>query len=383
MKKQISIISTILIGMFIFVGCWNYSDVNEMRFVAGAAIDYNQENNNYVITSELINIATGQKEMSGELFQSKGRTIFDAVRDLIMKSGRRLYWAHAKIIIINKDIAEKGMIPAIDMIYRDAEMRGDMTLLISEDKTAREILEAEMEKLHMVHSFHIDDSMENEDSISKYHKVTVWRFIKDIYEEGISPTLPLIKLMKHGDIIVPEAGGTGVFKGDKLVGTLDEHETKSFLFVIDELKGGVLVLEPSKNNKSYKVALEILSNQTKAKPVFLNEKLTMKIDVNTNANIGEIGGEGNFIDDEGLEILKKEGEEVIKRDINEIIKKVQTEYHSDIFKFATIIKAEMPEVWKEIRDDWDEVFTNLNVEITVNLKIKGSAMANKHIKVEK
>jgi len=371
--KRMKIIILIICSLLL-IGCWNYKDINQVRLVAGAAIDYDKQNREYIFTSEIINISSERAEMEGEVFQCKGKTIFDSVRNLITKTGRRLYWAHSKTIIISKEIARDGIISVIDMIYRDAEMRDDMTLLISEGETAREILEADMERLYSSHSFHLDNSMKAQNFVSKYHRVPAWRFIKDLYAEGISPTMPIVKIMEYGDKGVPEVAGTAVFKGDKMVGTLSASETKSFLCIIDELKGGILVVEPKKNDRAIRVALEILNNKTRIKPVILENKLTMKIDVTTSVNIGEIGGETGFFDKESLEILKNHTEEKIRDNLKELIKRVQREYKSDIFKFATIIKTDMPDVWRKIRGNWEEEFSNLNIDITVNLKVKGSAL---------
>ncbi|QXM05084.1 Ger(x)C family spore germination protein [Crassaminicella indica] len=385
MKKNKLLIFMIALSLLLFSGCWNYKDIDEMRLVAGMALDYDEKGKEYITTIEIINPASEKEaQMHGELYQSRGKLPFDGVRDIITKTGRKLYWAHAKTIIISQDIAKKRIIPILDYIYRDAEFREDMRLIVSKEKTAREILESYHEKdVHPIISFHLDDAIESENNIAKYHCAQIWKFIKDLYSEGISPTLPTIRNIVVEGKIQPYIGGLTVFKGDKAVGWLDEVEAQGFLWTIDHIYGGLVVVESTMNKKATRITLEILKNNTKVKPIYIEGKLTMKIDAETDVMIGEIGGTQDFIGKEGRTILKKDAEKQIKQQIENVIKKVQKDYDSDIFKFSKSIKKEMPNVWKKIKPDWDKVFKDLKTEVNVVVNIKGSALKSKPIRVAK
>jgi spore germination protein KC len=373
----------ISIGML--SGCWNYRDIDNTRLVAGMALDYDEKKNEYITTIEIINPASEKEaKMSGELYESRGKLPFDGVRDIIMKTGRKLYWAHAKTIIISQTIAEKKIISLLDYIYRDAEFREDMRLIVSKEKTASEILEKYGEEsIYPIRGFYLDDVVESEESIGKYHSGQAWKFIKDLYAEGISPTLPAIKSISTAGRIHPYIGGLAVFKGEKMVGWLDEFETQGFLWVIDEIKGGLVIVTSTMKEKSDLVTLEILKNKTKIKPIYKEDQIIMKIDAETDVMIGEIGGTQDFIDKEGRAILKKDAEQQIKEQIEKVVKRVQKDYGSDIFKFSTSIKKEMPQVWRKIKPNWDQVFKDLKINVNVVVNIRGSALKSKPIKVAK
>ncbi|QZY54578.1 Ger(x)C family spore germination protein [Crassaminicella profunda] len=381
-KKKIFLLM-ICISICVLSGCWNYKEIDDTRLVAGMALDYDEKKNEYITTIEIINPASKKETiMSGELYKSRGKLPFDGVRDIIMKTGRKLYWAHAKTIIISQNIAEKKIISILDYIYRDAEFREDMRLMVSKEKTAKEILEMyEEKKVYPIRAFHLDDVVESEKSTGKYHCGQVWKFIKDLYAEGVSSTLPAIRNISVGGKIHPYIGGLAVFKGEKMVGWLDELETQGFLWVTDHIEGGVVVVESKMNEKSTLVTLEILKNKTKIKPIYKEDEIVMKIDIETDVMIGEIGGVQDFIGKEGRIILKKDTEKQIKTQVENVIKKVQKDYDSDIFKFSKSIKKEMPDMWKKIKPDWDKVFKDLKTDINVVVNIKGSALKSKPIKV--
>ena len=64
-------------------GCWSYRGINEMAIVSGLAIDKNPENNNFIVTVEVVDTSKSIKNegISGKIIQAEGLTIFDAVRN--------------------------------------------------------------------------------------------------------------------------------------------------------------------------------------------------------------------------------------------------------------------------------------------------------------
>lgn len=380
-SKNIALITVVFIIMISTSGCWNYRDVNEVSIAAGLAIDKNPENNKYIVTAELLRPSGGKDiKMESSIISSEGSTLFEGIRNFIMKAGKRIYWSHAKVVVISWDIAQEGVVKILDFIERDAEMRADIWLLVSKEKTAREILEGK-DTVHEAIAFHIDDQFKNEKSISKYPAVELYEFISNLSAEGISPVLPTASMVKtiKGEI-VPDVHGTAVFRKDKMVGLLDAIETRSMLFVKNELKGGVIT-ELNVTDESTDVTLEIGKSKTKLKPVIKDEELLMKIDVEIDATIGEINSNEDVIAEEGREKLIKKAQESIKKQIEDVIRKVQEEYKSDIFGFGSTIHQEMPALWEKIKTEWGDMFVSLDTEVNVKLNIKGSALTSKPIKI--
>lgn len=366
-------------------GCWNYSEINDKRIVAGSAIDYDKEKDMLELTAELVKpVISGKKTlMQRETFDSLGENFFNAIRNLIPKTGKKIFWSHAKVLILNDNLVKEKnkFLSVIDLIKRDPETRDDVMLLVSREKTAGEILKTDV-KVQDIISFHLEDMLKNYKSISKYRAVPLWKFVDELSSEGISATLPTVEVATYNHKDVSRIYGTDVFKGIKIVGWLNGTETKAFLFVIDEIKGGTLVVEDAKlAKKPINMAFEILKNVTKVKPVYKDEKLTMKIHIKTTVNIDEIDGNVDFMNEKNLGIIEQDGEDVIKNMVEDVIRKVQKEYKSDIFGFGATLNRNMPKLWKELKPDWDNTFSKLAVEINVDLEIRGSALRSKTIKI--
>ncbi|WP_165000339.1 Ger(x)C family spore germination protein [Anaerophilus nitritogenes] len=372
------------ITLFLLSGCWNYQDINNTRLVAGMAIDYDQEKDEYITTIEIVNLQAGQRGvMKGQIYQSRGNLPFEGVRDMIIKTGKKLYWPHAKIIIISQDIAKEKMIPILDYIYRDSEFRQEVYLIVSKEKTAQEIFKRYTgEEFSSILGYHIHQGIKSEKSISKYTGIESWKFIKALYEEGISATLPAIKNVERNERIYPILGELAVFQKDSLVGWLTESETKAFLWAVDEIKGGLIIIDPQVENEKVNVTLEILKSKTTVKPIYKDGEIIMNIEITTDVAIGEIAGSIDVIGKEGRAIVQKQAQKYIKNQVEEVIKKVQKDYNSDIFQFSKKIKNTMPHIWKNIYKDWDKMFSQIKCNIEVKINIRGSALKSKPILIK-
>lgn len=151
---------------------------------------------------------------------------------------------------------------------------------------------------------------------------------------------------------------------------------------INKVKGGLLIQKERTETSHANVALEVFSEltNTKIKPIYSDGKLTMKLDVYVTAAIGEIGGIENYINEPGRTKLKKDAEESLKDNIKRVIKKVQNDYGSDIFGFGSIVKGDMPYVWKDIEKDWEKIYKALDVNVNVDINITNSALVVKPVK---
>jgi spore germination protein KC len=379
-RKRLLLTVVILLNGIFLSGCWNYRELEKLAIVAGVAIDEG-ENNPYKITFEIIQISGGKEVKTvSKIISMEGRTIFDAVRNAISLSGKKLYWSHTKIVVISKDIARNGILGVVDWYNRDSETRSDVNLLISKEKTAAEILEGKGVTNEII-SFELVETLKNEKSLSKAPTTEIWKFINNLESPGIVNVIPTVHFNPSENISTPQVMGLAVFKKGKLIGFLNGQESKLVLFVKDEVKGGLL-LQGVKGYKSTPVSLEIFKSKTKMEPILkANHDIEFDVNIHTTVALDEIAGIENLTDEEQLKILKKNTENMLKKHIMDCIKKVQSEYGVDIFGFGAKLREEKPRIWKEFENDWEDKFKQLNVNVNVNVDIKGSGTSSKSIKM--
>lgn len=384
MKKAIGSVKFILLAVLIvtnsiyFCGCWNYKDIETSLIVSGVAIDKNKAGDEYLLTVEVLDFEMGKEAKQGTKFiESQGKTIFDAIRNAINIVGKRLFWSHANIAVVSEEIAKEGLIPVLDFIYRDSEVRSEMSILISKEKTAKEILLQEL-LLSQASTDNIHNMLDEQNISGKFPNVPVYKLID--YIKSANAVLPAVEIKEVLGKKTAVLTSTAIFREDKLIGYINISESQDLLFVENEIKGGLITFGINNNNKTDNISLEIFKSKTKVKPCYVDNKLTMDIDIKVDASIAELQTSVNYINGKNFEILKKSAEKYVKTSIENLIQKTQQEYNADIFNFGAKIKGDMPKVWKSIEGNWKNgIYKNLKTNVKVYIKIRNSAFLKKAI----
>lgn len=370
-NKWVCFIIMMICCCITFTGCWNYKELDELAIASGAALDKNTDGTIH-LTIEVVNIAgDGQVVYEPKYVESDGTTFFEAARKAITKEGKRIYWSHAKVIIMSEELAREDIAKYLDFLFRDAEAREDTWLLISREKTAGEILQSKGVLKSMV-SFQIEDTMRSQKSISRFPFIELFEFFDRLFYKQVAPILPAVHLVQQDDEKTPEVAGTAVFKDKKLIGFLNEEDTKSMLWLRDEVKGGLAIIKDAAGTKE-NATLEIFKSKTKITPIIQEGILKMKAEIDLDVGIGEIMGSTDFISSVGKQKLTKAAEVQIEKEINNMYTKLRDKYDADVFGFGRRIEMKMPVVWNQIKGDWDEFFAELELDLNVNISIKGSA----------
>ncbi|WDV45277.1 Ger(x)C family spore germination protein [Clostridiaceae bacterium M8S5] len=384
MNKKIILLT--IITCLLCTSCWNYKEIEDEHIVVGVSMDYDEINSEIIVNLEVVKpvVQKGSYINESEVIENRGKSFFDAVRNTIQSSGKRAFWSHCKVFIFSENMIKNidMFTSALDFIRRDAEVRDDAYILISRDKMAKEIWETKV-KVSRITSFYLSDMLENEKDISEYHAVEIWRFINALESDYISATLPTLKKGVYMDKVISQIRGTSVFRKTDIVGWLNGHETKDYLLLINELKGGSYTIDIAYENEKFPVAFEILTTKTKVKPKISNGHLSFDVTSIINTNVIEYSSQSNLFDPEGLKLIENQCESKITKDVNSLIKKVQREFKSDIFGFGRTVKLNMPEVWRAREGNWNFEFTNADITFNLEFKIKGSSLKSKPLKVVK
>lgn len=379
-KNKIIIFFIIIFPMISFCGCWDYSEVDDFKHVAGIAIDKDKYKDEYILTIEVLDAFIGSKQLKSKIVQSRGKTIHTAFRDAIKKTGDILKLSHARVVIVSKDIAEEGIVPVIDLINRDAEVRNDMWIMVSTENLASEILTKPKNEDEII-CYDIESSIKNNNKIGKYIGVETFKLIDILSCEGISPTLPMIKLGQKNHEVGFEVYGTAIFNGEKMIGQLTEQETMMLQFFNGK---DLKFVFPIQINEDGVISFEILKSKRNIKVNLKEDKICMDTYIHIDAVISELATSGvNYINKDERDKLKKLSEELVKNNCHLLIEKLQKQYKSDVIGFGRELKKKKPEEWKKVSSNWDEVFEFLEVNIFVNIDIKYSGLTDKNIEIKK
>lgn len=369
----------ILLLSFMLTGCWNYRGLDEMTIVAGVAIDKNPENGNFLLTFEFVDISGSIKDSGpkSKLIESEGVTIFDACRNAKKRVQNKLYFGHTQLLVISQDIARnENMCEILDFFLRDGECRETMSVAISQEPTASDILAVNGLDQAII-SIKAEKLMERDNAVTaSTMDVELYAAYEMLRAEGRELALSALHKVVNDGEPACEVNGLAVFKGQRLAGFLSPEETKYFLFAIDSIKGGLFPFSSQEGGKK-DATLEIYKSKTKRALERKNGPVSISIRTDLTAYLGEFRVLHTDLDEKKITELETTAAKELQGNINGVIKKVQSEYGADIFGFGNMIYKRDFALWNQLKDSWDSEFKSLEVEVQAEVHISSTSSQNK------
>lgn len=381
MKKIVTIFICMMLSLSV-TGCWSAGQLNDHAFVMGIAVDQGNDPGKLLMTAQIAKpsgfkatiTGGGDSEDAYWNVSNEGETVFSTVRGFTHESGRKLSFQHNDIIIYSHSIAEEGLRDYIDFFSRDHEFRASTWLAIAREDAA-DILEATPD-LETIPSVQIDKMMDSQEYTSQTYTINLLDFLKRLKSDTTAPVAPLIGVSDGEDDKMIQLSGTAVFDKDKLVGELSETETRGLMWVEGNVKSGVIVVDcPCGKGK---VELEIFQAESKVTPVLKDGHLSIKVKIEEKGNLGAQTCDEDLAPTKKLETLAKSQDKAIKTEVESALKKAQ-ELNADVFGFGEAVYRKYPNQWKELKDQWSEIFPNLEVEIEVQSEVYGTGNITKPV----
>ncbi|WP_044642215.1 Ger(x)C family spore germination protein [Risungbinella massiliensis] len=387
----------ILLLLFMTTGCWSKKELNELAIMSGVGID-KTEDGEFQLTAQVIlpsEIATqtgGGNRTPVVIYKETGKTIFETVRKLTKYSPRKLYWSHLRVIVFGEALAKEGIAKAIDFISRDHEMRTDFYLLVAKGTSAEQILKVQT-PLEKIPGMKVYKSLETSEKVWAPTKGTnLDELISNLSGEGRNPVLTGVLLkgdpsqgmeLSNVERTDPSAkiqlDELAVFKKDRLVGYLNEEESKGYNYIEGNVKS-TIVNVPCNSGIA---AIEIIRTDTKVKGKYNNGKPSIQIETKLQGNVGEVECDLEFTNPKIMSELETKVKQDIQEKMEVAVKKTQTEFQSDIFGFGDKIEQADPKAWKNLQKKWEKEFPDLDVQIKVTAELEHTGTTSESVSKQK
>lgn len=367
----------ILLLSILLTGCWDYRELSDLAIVAGVAIDLADEPGKVIITSQVIKPREFTNAGEGAYINvgAPGYTPFESVRFATTEFDRRLYFSHAKVMIISQELAEQQDIrPFLDFFARDVEPRGDMNVLIAAGK-AKDLLEVKpnMEQVPALGlaELVITCQATGQVCVRKYSE-----FIQMLTNKTTAAHATYAEVYEEKGQKKPRYVGSAVFKEGKMVGTLDKAQTRGMLFVTNRVKGGIIVVDAPGGGKA---SLEIIDSRTKVTPQVKDDQISIKIEVVITSNLGGTTGFTDLTTPLFMASLRRRQAAVVRSEIMQAVEQAK-EWKADFLKFNEVVYRKFPREWKKLEPRWDEVFPNIDVQIEVKSEVRLSGLTTNPVR---
>lgn len=394
MKKAITIILLIFL-IQILSGCWSKRELNELALVVALGVDLIDDE--YAISVQVVDPSqiSSKQSSSGRApvvtYHATGQTVFDAIRKILTLSPRKLYFAHLQMVVIGEKLAQNGISDTIDFLARDQEIRNDFTFIVSQEATAKDVLNVltPIEKIpanKMLNSLRI-----SQDAWGSTLAVDIEALLTKFSGEDQYPVLSAIEV--HGDPklgidqtnierietpVILKFTGLALFKQDKLIGYLTEYESKSFNYLNDKIKSTIEIISCPADGQ---LTTEITQSKTKFKGLVADGKPKINVRIDIVQNVAEVKCDINLTETETIDFINKKTEESIKNNIKQVLNTLQKKYQADVLEFGEAIHRADAKEWDNMKSEWQTIYPELEIDVKVNVNTQGlGTMQNAKLK---
>lgn len=383
MKKYIPICILCILLSSMLTGCWSRKELSTLAIVQAFGIDRTEDNQVSISAQILIpSKVKGESEKGVWVVSSTGETVSDAVRNASLKADRKLFFPHNNIIVFGEETAKTGILPLVDFLIREREIDKLSYVFITKGK-AKDLLIGEHEQ-EKIPAKAIEGLAKTSVIASHLPKRQLKDLLGSLGSKTGSAVVPGIEIrnkIENGTSKeVVALDDTAIFKKDKLIGWFNHTETRGLLWVLGEVKSGIIVVKSPKE-ETKNVSLGIISTSTQLKPEITNGKLSITIEVKEEGNLAEQMSEVNLTKPDTFAELEKRQIATIEEEINAALTKAQA-WNVDIFKFGEEFHRKYPQEWPDLEENWEEEFPKIEVNLEVIAHLNRVGLSTAPVKSE-
>ena len=165
---------------------------------------------------------------------------------------------------------------------------------------------------------------------------------------------------------------------------MDDSDTRGVLWLRNEVDKANITVTVPKEKGGGKISVQLLTGETKVKPILAQGEVKMKVNVHADVELFETGASLDLGDPKVLQYVQTLLEMEMKKRMQSALYKAQKQFHSDIFGFGNSLYRTYPKAWKErFKKRWDEEFPKLEVSVNphvsivrIGLSVKSPEMKN-------
>ncbi len=370
---KIARISVVLLIMGIFtIGGCQAQELNHSAVVTGLGVELEEEEELRVSMQMARPNVAGQaseSEPAFEVVSAKGRSLSEGFRKINLLFPRNPLVSQANLMILGEKLAQTDLAWVADALLRNPDIRMNALMVVAREVSPEDIFNTQM-PMESLSAVAIPKLLRNQErQVGIYQEVTLENFLNNLAQPGIEPTAPAVTCFDSINGKAIQLDGTAVFKGRKMVGYLDDYESRGLRFLNPgRLQGGLFSM-PAPFGSPGRVGIEILRSNTQVEATNTEGQVVMRINYVGEGNYYEQTSQENILRLENIPVLESLCQEQIKNDMRACILKAQ-KLQSDVFGWGNMVHSQLPGLWTEISSDWEEIFPGVKTEIEVDFRLR-------------
>ncbi|MEC0264533.1 Ger(x)C family spore germination protein [Paenibacillus anseongense] len=318
----------------------------------------------YVLHQIDPNSKTPVMRLTSEALTSKGARVA-ANR----KSHKKLVSGQLRVAIFNEKLAKKGVLPLVDTLFRDASVSSTLYMAVSKGDV-EDILMHKYPDIPDAGAYIVENIHQNvirEQFISS----TLHEFLSNYYSLE-DPMIPLIE--RKGESV--ELKNVAVFRGDRMVGTVNPNETFYLKLIRNRYKAGSFELSLDRedlgkvasqiNDKQVRIVIENIQSDSKKKLISQNP-LKFRVDVRMKGMLTESSAQLDLGKPAVIAALEQAITRKSEAEVQRLFGRL-TAMQSDPIGFGEVLRSQVyrSHLTSEV---WRDMYKSATFDVHFNLRI--------------
>ncbi len=384
-KRALAAALLLAVSATVLPGCWDRREINSLFILTGISVDVSDVPGDISVMAQVADIKRGEVG-SGEAnagssretieMKAAGDSLLECLTEMNRNSNRKLLFQHNQIRLYGVELAEQGLKKHLDMVMRDQKARLEVPLAVV-DGRGEEALTANLSQAPISGIF-LGDMFRDLSEVSEKYRVRLIDFVHNLLDDAAAPVLPIIRVTGEEGRREIKLAGMAVFRGDRMIGRLSNDEAMGYVWSFGDVKRSTVEVSEGED----RAVLRINKLDCKRKVALLPDGgVRISLKVNAVVETGEIYGFKEKKPPELLEHLQYLAQEKIKDQITSCFMTAR-DLNADIFGFCTMVYKKYPRQWNTLKDRWDEVYPNIDLDVQAKVRIPGMGQIGQSLEME-
>ncbi|NLI11692.1 Spore germination protein B3 [Pelotomaculum propionicicum] len=122
------------------------------------------------------------------------------------------------------------------------------------------------------------------------------------------------------------------------------------------------------------MSIDITRSSTEVEPQYDGDSVWFNVNIDLEGDLLEQQSAENILEREVRKAIEEKIAGEVEEKVGIALEKAQREYGVDVFDFGVAFHQKYPGEWKELKGHWDEVFSNAEVNLTVEAHLRRSGL---------
>jgi len=356
------------------VACGDQRVLESLGFIQTTSYDLYQESDSenteqeatkLLITSTIPRPQSEGLEASRAVMSTTAYTSKEARIKLSSQSELTLVSGQLRNVLFGTSLAKQGIWAHIDTLIRDPSISPRVKVTIVNGR-AHDLLKKEFPQ-HPRTGQYLDHLLEKEASAHMIPQINLYQFTRDYLDDGIDPIAPIVSY--HAEDIVLD--GIALFRDDHYVTKIEPDQALVFFFLRGRFKNGDMSVDLSTvGRKNEYLMFNSLINKHKIKIAYHPDRDNYQADIyiKVTGSVLEYTGTLSLDKEDDQKTIEKLVAQYITIKGEEMIALMKENSVDSIGLGKYIRRTLSYDDWKSL--DWDEVYSNLEVNCHVDVRIK-------------